>query len=311
MRVAFLGLGIMGRSMAANLVKAGHEVSVWNRSSGKEVEGARSAVSPAEAAEGTEVIWMCVSDTKAVEEVLGGPTGVEKVLDEGMIIADSSTISPSATLRFAQRVKARGVHWVDAPMTGSKIAAESGNLIFMVGADDASLARLQPLFQATGKQVFHMGETGKGQATKLVMNLQIALIFEGFAEALTLGAKLGVDVEKIGRDFDVEGIARRFFSAHEQEQLAELPAAERDEAFFRCWTRKEAYIKATGDGLSLPLSQFDVSLQPGSSDALVATRPDGAEAGNWLLREVPAGAGYVAALCVRGRNWKLAGWNEE
>jgi 3-hydroxyisobutyrate dehydrogenase-like beta-hydroxyacid dehydrogenase len=197
MRVAFLGLGIMGRSMAANLVKAGHEVSVWNRSSGKEVEGARSAVSPAEAAEGTEVIWMCVSDTKAVEEVLGGPTGVEKVLDEGMIIADSSTISPSATLRFAQRVKARGVHWVDAPMTGSKIAAESGNLIFMVGADDASLARLQPLFQAMGKQVFHMGETGKGQATKLVMNLQIALIFEGFAEALTLGAKLGVDVEKL------------------------------------------------------------------------------------------------------------------
>jgi 3-hydroxyisobutyrate dehydrogenase/2-hydroxy-3-oxopropionate reductase len=82
-------------------------------------------------------------------------------------------------------------------MTGSKIAAESGNLIFMVGADDASLARLQPLFQAMGKQVFHMGETGKGQATKLVMNLQIALIFEGFAEALTLGAKLGVDVEKL------------------------------------------------------------------------------------------------------------------
>ncbi len=197
MRVAFLGLGIMGRSMAANLVKAGHEVSVWNRSSGKEVEGARSAVSPAEAAEGAEVVWMCVSDTKAVEEVLVGPIGVEKVLDEGMILADSSTISPSATLRFAQRVKARGVSWVDAPMTGSKIAAESGNLIFMVGADDASLARLQPLFEAMGKQVFHMGETGKGQATKLVMNLQIALIFEGFAEALTLGAKLGVDVEKL------------------------------------------------------------------------------------------------------------------
>ena len=82
-------------------------------------------------------------------------------------------------------------------MTGSKIAAATGSLIFMVGGDDAALARLQPLFQAMGKQVFHMGETGKGQATKLVMNLQIALIFEGFAEALTLGAKLGVDVEKL------------------------------------------------------------------------------------------------------------------
>jgi 3-hydroxyisobutyrate dehydrogenase/2-hydroxy-3-oxopropionate reductase len=128
---------------------------------------------------------------------LSGPTGVEKVLDQGMIVADSSTISPSATLQFAERARARGATWVDAPMTGSKIAAESGNLIFMVGADDASLARLQPLFQAMGKQVFHMGETGKGQATKLVMNLQIALIYEGFAEALTLAAKLGVSVEKL------------------------------------------------------------------------------------------------------------------
>jgi 3-hydroxyisobutyrate dehydrogenase-like beta-hydroxyacid dehydrogenase len=187
----------MGRSMAANLVKAGHEVSVWNRSAGKDVEGARTAVSPAEAAEGAEVVWMCVSDTKAVEGLLSGPTGVEKVLDQGMIVADSSTISPSATLQFAERARARGATWVDAPMTGSKIAAESGNLIFMVGADDASLARLQPLFQAMGKQVFHMGETGKGQATKLVMNLQIALIYEGFAEALTLAAKLGVSVEKL------------------------------------------------------------------------------------------------------------------
>ena len=197
MRVAFLGMGIMGRSMAVNLVKAGHQVAVWNRSGGKDVEGARSAPSPADAAQGAEVVWMCVSDTKAVEGVLFGPGGVEQVLAAGMIIADSSTISPSATLRFAQRVKARGVDYVDAPMTGSGIAAAAGSLIFMVGGDEAVLARLQPLFQAMGKQVFHMGETGKGQATKLVMNLQIALIYEGFAEALTLAAKLGVEAEKL------------------------------------------------------------------------------------------------------------------
>jgi len=140
---------------------------------------------------------MCVSDTKAVEGVLFGPAGVEQVLTAGMIIADSSTISPSATRGFAQRVKARGVDYVDAPMTGSKIAAAAGSLIFMVGGEDAVLARLQPLFQAMGKQVFRMGETGKGQATKLVMNLQIALIYEGFAEALTLAAKLGVEAEKL------------------------------------------------------------------------------------------------------------------
>ncbi|MFZ0687684.1 MAG: NAD(P)-dependent oxidoreductase [Terriglobales bacterium] len=197
MRVAFLGLGIMGRSMAANLVKAGHEVAVWNRTAGKDVEGARTASSPADAATGAEVAWMCVSDTKAVETVLFGASGAAEVLAAGSIIADSSTISPSATRRFAERMKAKGVEYVDAPMTGSKIAAAAGSLIFMVGGDEATLARLKPLFEAMGKQVFHMGETGKGQATKLVMNLQIALIYEGFAEALTLGAKLGVDVEKL------------------------------------------------------------------------------------------------------------------
>ena len=193
MRVAFLGLGIMGQAMAANLVKAGHEVAVWNRTPGKQVEGARTADSPADAARDREVIWMCVSDTKAVEQVLFGPNGAEPSLASGMIIADSSTISPSATRRFAERVRARGVDWVDAPMTGSKIGAANAALIFMVGGDPSVIERIKPLFEAMGKQVFRMGETSKGQAAKLVMNLQIALIFEGFAEALTLATKLGVD----------------------------------------------------------------------------------------------------------------------
>src|SRR5258708_37058307 len=99
MRVAFLGLGIMGHAMATNLAKAGHEVTVWNRTPGKQVEGARIAATPAEAAQGVEVVWLCVSDTDAVENVLFGPDGVEQSLAQGMIIADSSTISPSATLR--------------------------------------------------------------------------------------------------------------------------------------------------------------------------------------------------------------------
>jgi 3-hydroxyisobutyrate dehydrogenase/2-hydroxy-3-oxopropionate reductase len=183
--------------MAANLVKAGHEVSIWNRTTGKDLEGARTASSPSDAARGAEIVWMCLADTKAVENVLFGPSGAEEALTEGMIIADSSTISPSATLRFAERVKRRGVHYVDAPMTGSKIAAESGSLIFMVGGAEPVLATLAPLFQAMGKQVFHMGDTSKGQATKLAMNLQIALIYEGFAEALTLATKLGVDINRL------------------------------------------------------------------------------------------------------------------
>jgi 4'-phosphopantetheinyl transferase len=127
--------------------------------------------------------------------------------------------------------------------------------------------------------------------------------------AFTRRREIGVDVEQVRRDSDLESIARRFFSAHEQSQLVDLHAQERVDAFFRCWTRKEAYIKATGDGLSLPLSQFDVSLAAGEKDALLSTRPDAAEAGRWLLQEVPGGSGYLAALCVRGRDWKVIGWS--
>jgi 3-hydroxyisobutyrate dehydrogenase-like beta-hydroxyacid dehydrogenase len=197
MRVAFFGLGIMGHAMATNLVKAGHEVTVWNRTPGKLVEGAGVAPTPAAAAQGAEVVWMCVSDTAAVEQILFGSEGVEQSLAEGMIIADSSTISPSATVKFAERVRNKGAHYVDAPMTGSKIGAANGTLIFMVGGEESIVEQLNPLFAAMGKKIFRMGEIGKGQATKLAMNLQIALIFEGFAEALTLATKLGVDSKQL------------------------------------------------------------------------------------------------------------------
>ena len=164
MRVAFLGLGIMGRPMANNLVKAGHEVTVWNRTPGKEVEGARMASSPADAARGVEVVWMCVSDTKAVESVLFAPQGVQESLSPGMIVVDSSTISPSATRNFAARVAAKGAQYVDAPVTGSKVAAEAGTLLFMVGGEEAAIDTLKPLFAAMGKKIFRMGETSKGEA---------------------------------------------------------------------------------------------------------------------------------------------------
>src|SRR5579864_6923900 len=128
--------------------------------------------------------------------------------------------------------------------------------------------------------------------------------------AFTRGRAVGVDVEHVRENFDHEAIARRFFSPHEVEQLETLDSAERYQAFFRCWTRKEAYIKAVGTGLSLPLHQFDVSLKPGDDHALLATRPDGEEAARWTLLEVPAGKDYVAALCVRGHEWNLKSWSE-
>jgi len=267
MRVAFLGLGIMGRPMASNLVKAGHEVTVWNRTPGTDVEGAKTAASPADAARDAEIIWLCVADTKAVESVLFGPQGVDESLAAGQIIVDSSTIAPSATREFAQRVGAKGVQYVDAPVTGSKAGAESGTLIFIVGGEEATIDKLKPLFAVTGKKIFRMGGTGKGEAAKLAMNLQIALIYEGFAEALTLATKLGVDAETMMPlieasmvrsgvvDYKAPFILKRDFSANfplrlmrkdirlaleaAKEARVKLPALE---------TVEEIYEMATEDG---------------------------------------------------------------
>jgi 3-hydroxyisobutyrate dehydrogenase-like beta-hydroxyacid dehydrogenase len=197
MKIAFLGLGIMGRPMASNLVKAGHEVSTWNRTARQHVEGATTAVSPADAARDADVVWMSVADTAAVERLVFSADGVEQSLREGMLIVDSSTISPSATVRFARRVAEKGVQWIDAPMTGSKIGAENGQLTFIVGGPAETLEAIDPLFKAMGKNVIRVGDVGKGQAAKIAMNLQIALIFEGFAEGLTLATKLGVEPSKM------------------------------------------------------------------------------------------------------------------
>src|SRR5438309_10576989 len=146
MRVAFLGLGIMGHSMAANLVKAGHEVTVWNRTPGKEVAGATSASTPADAAKDKDVVWVCVSDTRAVEQVLFGDKGAAQALKQGAVVVDSSTISPSASVQFAARVREKGCDFLDAPVTGSKSGAEAATLIFIVGGQEETIARIEPLF---------------------------------------------------------------------------------------------------------------------------------------------------------------------
>ena len=195
MKVAFLGLGIMGHPMATNLARAGNEVKVWNRTP-KDVEGAHRAATPAEAAKDADVVWMCVSDTAAVERVLFGQNGVEGSLHAGMVVVDSSTISPVETLKFAERVRAKGADYIDAPITGSKIGAESAQLIFMVGANEQTLKKIEPLFLQMGKKVVHMGDVGKGQASKIALNLQIACIYEGFIEGFKVATRLGVDAGK-------------------------------------------------------------------------------------------------------------------
>jgi 4'-phosphopantetheinyl transferase len=127
--------------------------------------------------------------------------------------------------------------------------------------------------------------------------------------AVAAGRALGIDVEEIRGDIEVAAIATHFFSPNEQHALATLSGAARVDAFFDCWTRKEAYIKAKGDGLSLPLDQFDVSLMPGEGARLVETRPDPLEARRWCLAELDVGDGYKAALAAEGSGWMLRRWN--
>lgn len=142
-------------------------------------------------------------------------------------------------------------------------------------------------------------EAESGLAFNLSHSGNLALL------AVTRSRQIGVDVEQIRRDFDPAPIAVRFFSAVEQKQLAEMPPEQRTNAFFLCWTRKEAYVKATGEGLSLPLRQFDVSVAPHEKNALLATRPDPLESKRWDLRDIAVQPGYAAALCVSGTGWRL------
>ncbi len=163
-----------------------------------------------------------------------------------------------------------------------------------------------------GEIMFDQGPQGKPNLDPMPdrMGLTFNLSHSGSFVLIAVGCEreLGVDVEKIRPEIDLEGIAARFFSKSEVEGLMRLAPALRSEAFFRCWTRKEAYIKARGGGLAIPLGQFDVSLDPGSEAALLATRDDPAEADRWSLYNLEMGEGYQAALAVEGASVKISNW---
>lgn len=186
--------------MAANLVRAGHEVVVWNRTAAKArgvVElGARLAESPAAVAEQVDVLFVCVSDTPDVEELLVGIGGVASAARPGTLIVDHSTISPSATRRLARALEEKGLHLLDAPVSGGSEGAEKGTLSIMVGGDEASFTRAKPVFEAIGKTITHMGPNGSGQATKLVNQILCVANMLAASEALLLAQASGLDLTK-------------------------------------------------------------------------------------------------------------------
>ncbi|HEV2092165.1 MAG TPA: 2-hydroxy-3-oxopropionate reductase [Rubrobacter sp.] len=199
--VGFIGLGIMGRPMAKNLMEAGHDLVVHNRSPEKAEElageGATAAGSPREVAEKCDVVITMLPDSPQVEEVLAGEGGVFEGIRDGALIVDMSTISPVVTEGLAEKAKERGASLLDAPVSGGDVGAIEGTLSIMVGGEEEDFERAKPLFEVMGKTVTHVGPTGAGQVTKAANQIVVALTIEAVSEALVLGSKGGVSPEKI------------------------------------------------------------------------------------------------------------------
>jgi 3-hydroxyisobutyrate dehydrogenase-like beta-hydroxyacid dehydrogenase len=204
--IGFIGLGLMGKPMARNLLRAGFPLVVWNRTKAKAEdlvrEGAKLAANPGEAASQADVLITIVSDPAALEEVLWGGKGAHEsgVLDglrPGSMLIDSSTVSPDVARRIATECAERKVDFLDAPVTGGTWGAEKGELVFMVGGKAEVLDRAKPVLEAMGKKFPLLGPNGAGQTVKLGMNLLLALEVNGFAEALALVTAAGVPADRL------------------------------------------------------------------------------------------------------------------
>jgi len=199
--VGLIGLGLMGKPMGANLLKAGFPLTVWNRTRAKTEDlarqGAKVAGSPREAAASSDVLLTIVSDPPALEEILWGASGALEGLRRGSIYIDSSTVAPSLARRIAKACAERGVEFLDAPVTGGTWGAEKGELVFMVGGSAETLKHVEPVLGAMGKRWFHLGPHGAGQTVKLAMNMILALQVDALAEALALVTSAGVAPERL------------------------------------------------------------------------------------------------------------------
>ncbi|MFP5332653.1 MAG: NAD(P)-dependent oxidoreductase [Acidimicrobiia bacterium] len=195
--VGFIGIGIMGGGMANNLVKAGFDVVVWNRTRSKAeaIAGATVADSPADVARRCRIVLICVSDTPDVVAVVEGSDGLAAGIRPGTLVVDHSTISPSTTRELAERVAAAGGAWVDAPVSGGSEGAVNGTLSIMVGGAEADVARAMPYFEAMGSTITHVGGVGSGQLVKLVNQMLVVINQLAASEALLFAEAAGLDLD--------------------------------------------------------------------------------------------------------------------
>lgn len=200
-KVGFIGLGIMGRPMAKNLIKAGYKLIVYNRSKSPVNElvasGAEAALSPKDAAEKADTVITIVTDSSDVEQVILGPNGIIEGAKKELTVIDMSTISPRVTGEIASKLKEMGVNMLDAPVSGGDKGATEGTLSIMVGGDETVFKEHLPIFESLGKNITYMGPTGSGQITKLCNQVVGSLHLLAMSEGLALGAKAGLNLEKM------------------------------------------------------------------------------------------------------------------
>ena len=223
--IGFIGLGVMGKPMAKNLIKAGHRLVVHNRSraAADEVakDGATAASSPAEVAKAATIVITMLPDTPDVEHVLTGPDGVLSTLQAGAVVVDMSSISPAATRRLADAVSAKGASMLDAPVSGGEIGAINASLSIMVGGDEAAFARVRPIFEAMGnaERIIHIGPSGAGQICKVCNQIAIGGALAGVSEAFALARKAGVDAARVRQALLGGFAASRVLEVHGERML--------------------------------------------------------------------------------------------
>ncbi|AHY53161.1 NAD(P)-dependent oxidoreductase [Bradyrhizobium japonicum] len=201
-RLGYLGLGLMGTPMTRRLLKAGHQVAVWNRSEGKVAPlvaaGARRATTPRDMLANADIVFMCVTDAAAVEEVIFGPEGLAAASGAGKLVVDFSSIHPDAARDLAARLKdANGAGWIDAPVSGGTKGAEEGTLAIMAGGEAADIERARPYVLHMARRFTHMGPIGAGQTTKLCNQVIVGCAMAVLAEATRLASNAGIDAGRL------------------------------------------------------------------------------------------------------------------
>ncbi|MCU0243009.1 MAG: NAD(P)-dependent oxidoreductase [Vicinamibacteria bacterium] len=214
-RVGMAGLGIMGQGMAQNLLKKGVLAAVWNRNAERSrlfADRVPIAASPCELAQQTDVVVACVADPAAVEQVVFGEQGVLRAARPGFRYIETSTITPELNRRVAAAFRERGAEMIEAPVTGSKLGARDGTLLFMVGGRQEVFDELEPVLLMMGKRAIYCGESGQGALMKLVGNTLASFLMEGLSEALVLGQKGGLTVEAMIEMIMASGFTSPYFA---------------------------------------------------------------------------------------------------